>query len=86
MVFLFLFGVSLFSYFMGVFIEIVNESSYFNKELDDSDKLNAFFDTLKRKFNSNKSLNVKLINKIATYFEYKWANDPLAAISEENDI
>ena len=45
--FLFLFGVSIFSYFMGVFLDIINSYSLFNQELDDTDRLNAFFDTLK---------------------------------------
>lgn len=45
-----LFGVAIFSYIMGIFIEILDQISQFNEGLDDGDNLSKFFGIL-RKFN-----------------------------------
>jgi hypothetical protein len=46
-----LFGVAIFSYIMGIFIEILDKISQFNADLDDGDNLAKFFGIL-RKFNN----------------------------------
>jgi len=45
--FMLLFGVAIFSYIMGNFIEILSEFKEFHKEIDDGDNLSKFFGTLK---------------------------------------
>ena len=45
--FMLLFGVAIFSYVMGNFIEILSEFKEFHKEIDDGDNLSRFFGTLK---------------------------------------
>lgn len=48
-----LFGVAIFSYIMGNFIQILDEFKSYNKELDQGDELNKFFGVLKH-FNGDK--------------------------------
>ena len=48
-----MFGVSIFSYCMGKFVEIFNEIIKFNEGLDDGENLHQFFGVLER-FNNNK--------------------------------
>ena len=54
-----LFGVAIFSYIMGNFIEILDQFKSYNKDLDDGDKLNQFIGVLVR-FNGNKNLDKKM--------------------------
>ena len=48
--FLLLFGVAIFSYIMGIFIEILTEFDQFDSDIDQGDELSKFFGVLK-KFN-----------------------------------
>lgn len=50
--FILMFGVSIFSYFMGNFIEILDKYHNLNAELDDGDNLNKFLGVM-RKFNAD---------------------------------
>lgn len=86
MVVLFLFGVSIFSYFMNEFFDILNSYAEFNKEIDDEERLNAFFDTLKHQYNGGKKLNKALITKMEDFFNFKWLNDPLASLKTSEDL
>jgi hypothetical protein len=52
-----LFGVAIFSYIMGNFIEILSEFKEFHKELDDGDNLSKFFGTLKY-FNGQMDIDI----------------------------
>ena len=52
-----LFGVAIFSYIMGNFIEILSEFKEFHKEIDDGDNLSRFFGTLKY-FNGQKDIEL----------------------------
>lgn len=52
-----LFGVAIFSYIMGNFIDILNQFKEFNKELDDGDNLTKFFGILK-KFNGQEHIRL----------------------------
>ena len=54
-----LFGVAIFSYIMGNFIEILEQIKQLDEELDDGDNLTRFFGLLQR-FNGNKSINLEL--------------------------
>ena len=54
-----LFGVAIFSYIMGNFIEILEQIQTLNEDLDDGDNLTRFFGLLQR-FNGNKSINIDI--------------------------
>lgn len=53
---LLLFGVAIFSYIMGVFIDILDNFSKLKEELEDGDQLSMFFNVL-TKFNGGRRLN-----------------------------
>lgn len=78
--FIMMFGVSIFSYFMGNFIEILEQYQNLNAELDDGDNLAMFFGVLK-KFNGDVEITgdpeerVPLKKRIEDHFLFKWNND-----------
>lgn len=78
--FILMFGVSIFSYFMGNFIEILDQYQNLNAELDDADNLAMFFGVL-RKFNGNMDIigdrteREPLKKRIEEHFIFKWNND-----------
>ena len=58
-----LFGVAIFSFVMGKFIEMIEKVQEFDAVLDKSDQLSQFFGVLK-KFNNNTPINANLKNEI----------------------
>lgn len=80
-----LFGVAIFSYCMGKFVEIFNEIIVFNEDLDDGDNLHKFFGVLQR-FNNNKPIDINLKRKIEEHFNHMWINNKNAAISCDKDV
>ena len=75
-----LFGVSIFSYLMGTFIEISDSFIDLNEEFDDGDELCKFFEIIK-KYNKTIETKLELKKDIEEYFDYKWCNDKNLAIS-----
>jgi hypothetical protein len=65
--FMLLFGVAIFSYIMGNFIEILSEFKEFHKEIDDGDNLSRFFGTLKY-FNGQKDIELKFKERLEVHF------------------
>ena len=80
-----MFGVAVFSYIMGNFIEIITKMKDINASFSDGDNLARFFGLLKM-FNSDKQLEHDIMVKIESYFEYKWEQDCNLAIHEEEDF
>lgn len=80
-----LFGVAIFSYVMGNFIEILNTFRSVNDDMDDGYNLFKFFGLLKQ-FNKGRLINFKLKISIEDYMEYRWKNDKNQAISSEEDM
>lgn len=78
--FILMFGVSIFSYFMGNFIEILAKYNSLNQDLDDADNLARFFGVITY-FNDGMEINgdpderVPLKKRIEDHFNYKWNND-----------
>jgi len=70
-VFILLFGVMIFSYIMGEFIEILNSYKYLEAPLDDGEELQKFFGVLKY-LNNDVPIDLELKIKIEVYFDYKW--------------
>ena len=69
--FLLLFGVAVFSLFMGVFIEMIDKYKEVNSELEYGDELARFFGLMKH-FNGGVDIEVGLKVKIEDYFDYRW--------------
>jgi hypothetical protein len=72
--FMLLFGVLIFSYIMGKFIDMVNRVLIFNEPLEESESLTMFFSVIQH-FNHNKPYNTEIKQKIEDYFVFKWAQD-----------
>ena len=70
---------------MSNFIEILDKVALINADLDEGYELTRFFGLMK-KFNGGKSINYELQLKIEKYFDYKWSNDKLMAINDEDEI
>lgn len=80
-----LFGVAIFSYIMGTFIEILGDYQHLNEDLEDGDKLTQFFGLL-QKFNRDQPLDEDFRIKIEAYFDYKWSYDRNQAIDEPEEL
>ena len=80
-----LFGVAIFSYIMGNFIEILSEFKEFHKEIDDGDNLSRFFGTLKY-FNGQKDIELKFKESLEIHFQHRWKMDKRVAFIDEEDI
>jgi len=80
-----LFGVTIFSYIMGIFIEILGSYERLNAELDEGDKLTQFFGMMKH-FNGNVPLKQELRDRFEEFFDYKWKFDHNQAIDDDHEI
>lgn len=79
-----LFGVAIFSYIMGNFINILDQYNNLNSDLDEGDELARFFGLIRR-FNENVPLKISLKEQIERHFDYKWINDKNQAIDDEHE-
>ena len=80
-----LFGVAIFSYIMGNFIEILDQFRNLNAELNEGDKLECFF-SMFQKFNGGHPLKGRILERIREHFDYKWTHDRNQAIDDEEEI
>ena len=77
-------GVSIFSFIMGQFIEIlINYKSLW--VVGQHQDLSKWIALLSR-FNNGNPLNKELITKIEDFFNYYWENNPLGAVNSEADV
>ena len=74
MAFMLLFGVAIFSYIMGVFIEILSQYQAVTAAIDDYENLSKFFGLIKH-FHKGRPINDKFKSEIERFFSYKWVND-----------
>ena len=81
-----LFGVAIFSYMMGIFIDILDEFKSMNQSLagDAGEQLTLFINLI-QKMNNGKRMNEKFKNDIDEYFEYKWDMDRNMCVAVESD-
>jgi len=77
-----LFGVAIFSYVMGNFIEILETFKSVDDDVDFGYELFKFFGLLKQ-FNMGMVINHKMKISIEDYMDYRWKNDRNLAISDE---
>ena len=81
--FVLLFGVAVFSYIMGNFIEIL--MGYKSLEYTGDHKELSKWIALLTKFNESHPLSKDLITKIEDFFEFYWKNNPLLAFKSDDD-
>jgi hypothetical protein len=79
-----LFGVSIFSYIMGKFIEMIEEYKNMNADLEEGDELAKFFGLLE-KFNNGKVIDQDFKTKMETFFDYRWKYDMNQSIDDEKE-
>jgi ABC-type siderophore export system fused ATPase/permease subunit len=77
-------GVMIFSYIMGNFIAMIESYKVLNAEPDEGDELSKFFGLMKR-YNKNKDLKPDLKKRIEEYFQFRWAENRMAAIDEDEE-
>ena len=80
------FGVSIFSYFMGSFIELLDKFQNLNQELDDGDNLMMFFGMIHSHYNAGFELPNNFKKRVEAHFDYKWSYDRTMAVSSEEDL
>ena len=80
--FILLFGVAIFSYMMGEFIEMLATRDQLYADLDDGDNLTRFFGMMTH-FNHDKEIDTDLKRKIENHFSYKWNNDKNQGIDQD---
>ena len=80
------FGVSIFSYFMGTFIELLEKFQNLNQELDDGDTLAKFFGMIHSHYNGGFELPNNFKQRVEAHFDYKWCYDRTMAVSSEADL
>ena len=66
-----LFGVAIFSYIMGQFIEIIQDAQKFAADNGDDDELNRFFGVILH-YNQGEQVDIRMKRAIEKYFEHKW--------------
>ena len=76
---LLLFGVAIFSYIMGNFIEILDQFKRMNEGLDEGESLTKFLCTLQM-FNGGKQISSNLTDRIQAHFQYRWEKDKNIAL------
>lgn len=82
--FILLFGVAIFSYIMGVFIEILQQYNSLFATIEEGDELAKFFGII-RNFNNDKAMEPELKLKIEKHLDYKWKHDRNSAIDESDE-
>ena len=80
-----LFGVAIFSYIMGNFIEILDSFKLLTAEIDEGEELARFFGILE-KFNRNKTIDILLKRKIEKFMEFKWETDKNYTFQLDQDL
>jgi hypothetical protein len=83
--FILLFGVAVFSFIMGNFIEILMSFKVVTAENEESENLTKWLGLLAR-FNKGRPLPKEMTKKIEHYFDYYWANDKNYAMKSEDDL
>ena len=79
-----LFGVVIFSFIMGNFIEMLMEFKIVTSENEDHANLSKWFGLLSR-FNKGRPLPKETTMRIEEYFEYYWSHDRNYAVKTEAD-
>lgn len=79
-----LLGVNIFSFYMNVYGEILEDFGKLDVDFDDSDELNKFWVTID-KFNHRLSIDKDLKERITNFLKYCWVNDRNNFLKTESD-
>ena len=79
-----LFGVAIFSYVMGQFIQVVELFSVYNQVGEEGDELARFFGVLLH-FNNYDDYDLNKKREIESYFDYRWDQDKYKLIHSTQD-
>ena len=82
--FILLFGVAVFSFIMGNFIEMLMSFKHVTAENQESENLTKWMGLLAR-FNKGRPLPKDLTKKIENYFDHYWSNDRNYAVKSADD-
>jgi len=83
--FLLLSGGAVFAFMSGLLIDAIMHLNKFDREFDDGDELNKFFDTLKRNFNGGVDIKLKLRLEITEFLDDRWKNNKTNFLGNEED-
>jgi hypothetical protein len=72
--FILMFGVAIFSKFLGDFIDIIAAYKAINKDIEFFEDLNKFFELIKH-FNKDIPINDSFREKVISFFVVKWETD-----------
>lgn len=72
--FFLLFGVAIFSYFMGELTEMMIKYDRLDNEVEEEEDLDKFLGVIKM-FNDGNNLDQELTAKIRDFMRFKWRND-----------
>jgi hypothetical protein len=84
-IFIILIGVSVKSYIMGKFVDILHSYKAMHADIDDGENLTLFLNTLRR-FNQDKALNTKWRDRVESYFAYRWSQDKMLKLDTCQNI
>lgn len=73
-----------FSYIMGNFVDMIKSYEIMNSDIDDGDNLSKFFGLMK-KFNKGKDINEDVKKRLEAYFSFRWMEDKLQAIDDDDE-
>lgn len=82
--FILMFGVAIFSKFLGDFIDIIAAYKAINKDIEFFEDLNKFFELIKH-FNKDIPINDSFREKVISFFVVKWETDRNQLIADEED-
>jgi hypothetical protein len=83
--FILLFGVAVFSYILGTFIEIIDTYNNFNKDPDEDENLNRFFSLWMFAYNYGHDIDSSLKKRIRQHFHYRWNHNKNFVIERDDD-
>lgn len=70
--FVLLFGVALFSLFMGQLLEMIDKIKGLDNDFSEEDQLEKFFLLLRGQFNTGKPLNGEFCDQISSFLNLSW--------------
>lgn len=84
--FVLLFGVAIFSLFMGQLLEMIQKIKSLDSEISDEDQLEKFFIVMRDNFNLGKPLKKEIRENISNFMSFSWLNNRNNFLLDETDL
>lgn len=84
--FVLLFGVMLFSIFMGQLIDMIYNFKLLDSDFNHDEELEKFFLMLRDQFNHRMPLDRYFQNEVSRFFHYSWVNNRNNFVISEEDL